>query len=598
MTIRLIIFAVSAVALISATACTDYLKPGNIDLTLPEPEVEQQEKIEYPQAYSFNHPCALVAESDIKRVRQSVAAQISTDPVYASWQRFCENSFANKDYKYSPLETIIRSGAANAARNNFIQAAKDAAAAWQLALRWRISGEQEYADKAVEILNAWADICKNITSSDNDRYLCAGFQGYTFANAAELLRDYNGWSQADQSDFKVWLRTVWLERNRWFLDNHGGSSVCNLHYWANWELANIASVLAIGIYCEDADIINYAYKNFREGEGSGNIDHFIPFATVEDPDVEILNAWADICKNITSSDNDRYLCAGFQGYTFANAAELLRDYNGWSQADQSDFKVWLRTVWLERNRWFLDNHGGSSVCNLHYWANWELANIASVLAIGIYCEDADIINYAYKNFREGEGSGNIDHFIPFATVEDPDGKTYALAQCMESGRDQGHATLVIAICAEICQMAWNIGLDFWGTYDNKILAMCEYTAKYNCKPIGIGQYICDDMPFTPYEYCLSGCGCRNTGHGARHTVVSKDSRGSNRPCWDLIYSHYTKEKKLPSNHAYYTQLYAKQLRYNNGVLSGDGGAGDERYGSNSSAFDQLGWSTMLFYRGE
>ena len=462
MTIRLIKFAVSAVALISATACTDYLKPGNIDLTLPEPEVEQQEKIEYPQAYSFNHPCALVAESDIKRVRQSVAAQISTDPVYASWQRFCENSFANKEYKYSPLETIIRSGAANAARNNFIQAAKDAAAAWQLALRWRISGEQEYADKAVEI----------------------------------------------------------------------------------------------------------------------------------------LNAWADICKNITSSDNDRYLCAGFQGYTFANAAELLRDYNGWSQADQSDFKVWLRTVWLERNRWFLDNHGGSSVCNLHYWANWELANIASVLAIGIYCEDADIINYAYKNFREGEGSGNIDHFIPFATVEDPDGKTYALAQCMESGRDQGHATLVIAICAEICQMAWNIGLDFWGTYDNKILAMCEYTAKYNCKPIGIGQYICDDMPFTPYEYCLSGCGCRNTGHGARHTVVSKDSRGSNRPCWDLIYSHYTKEKKLPSNHAYYTQLYAKQLRYNNGVLSGDGGAGDERYGSNSSAFDQLGWSTMLFYRGE
>ena len=49
---------------------------------------------------------------------------------------------------------------------------------------------------------------------------------------------------------------------------------------------------------------------------------------------------------------------------------------------------------------------------------------------------------------------------------------------------------------------------------------------------------------------------------------------------------------------YYVKLFAEQLRYVNGVLTGDGGSGDSRYGSTSGAFDQIGWGTMMFYRGE
>ena len=46
------------------------------------------------------------------------------------------------------------------------------------------------------------------------------------------------------------------------------------------------------------------------------------------------------------------------------------------------------------------------------------------------------------------------------------------------------------------------------------------------------------------------------------------------------------------------KLFADQLRYTNGVLTGDGGSGDSRYGNTSAAFDQIGWGTMMFYRGE
>jgi hypothetical protein len=55
---------------------------------------------------------------------------------------------------------------------------------------------------------------------------------------------------------------------------------------------------------------------------------------------------------------------------------------------------------------------------------------------------------------------------------------------------------------------------------------------------------------------------------------------------------------LPANTCYYTKLFAEQLRYRSGKLTGDCGAGDSRYGSSNSAFDQIGWGTLLFYQGE
>ena len=468
-------------ALMCAASCSDPLKDGVVDLTPNKPGGNTEtpgggsedgkedegggntgnQDFQYPAGYNFNHPCALVSAEDIARVKASVAAANTSDPVYVSYQNFCKSPYCVASYKANPVETIVRGDATGTgvSGENYGNIMRDASAAYQLALRYHISGETKYADAAVTILNAWADKCKKITANDNNQYLCAGFQGYTLGNAAELLRDYAGWASNDQNDFKTWLRNVWVAKNEWFVDNKGGSGVCDLHYWSNWELANLASLMAIGIYLEDVNLINKVYRNFREGTGSGAINNMIPYDPIPDP-------------------------------------------NG---------------------------HG-------------------------------------------------------------------MIAQSMESGRDQGHGTLVISMCAELCQMAWNLGIDFWGMENNKVLAMCQYTAKYNVKPTG--TYICVSMPFTPYSYCKPGCGCNNQSHGAEHTVVSEAGRGTIRPGWDLIYSHYKYEKNCSADEVYYVKLFAEQLRYTNGSLTGDGGSGDARYGSASGAFDQIGWGTMMFYKGE
>ena len=54
----------------------------------------------------------------------------------------------------------------------------------------------------------WARVTKGI-GGDSNYALAAGLYGYAFANAAELVRDYEGWSDEDFTTFKQWMLDVW-----------------------------------------------------------------------------------------------------------------------------------------------------------------------------------------------------------------------------------------------------------------------------------------------------------------------------------------------------------------------------------------------------
>ncbi len=306
--------------------------------------------------------------------------------------------------------------------------------------------------------------------------------------------------------------------------------------------------------------------------------------------VDILNQWAATCKEITSNDANHYLAAGAQGYTFANAAELLRDYGGWSTSDFESFKTWMVDVFAAKNYEFLTKHANQS--SNHYWANWDLVNMSSYLAIGILTENDDMVSFVVNYFYNGVGNGCIKQLVT-DTHDDPLMTGETIAQSQESGRDQGHASMLAAVTANLCQMAYTLylcnpeasDLDFFSSGDNLVLKMCEYTALFNIKngsdnSNATGSYIVSvtAMPFTTYtDYT-----------GTTETQVSEDSRGTIRPGWEIIYNHYAKVKGLPSGYIY-SQQFAEKLRP-------EGGAGDSRYGSNSGAFDQLGWGTLMKYR--
>ena len=212
----------------------------------------------------------------------------------------------------------------------------------------------------------------------------------------------------------------------------------------------------------------------------------------------------------------------------------------------------MTTVIYPINSDFLVRH--NNTCDSHYWANWDLASMTSILAIGVLCDDQSKFDEALAYFVSGIGEGAIDNAVHYIH---PDG----LGQWQESGRDQGHNTLGMALMGPFCEIAWNQGVDLYGYEQNKFLSSCEYVAKYN---------LGNDVPYVTYINCES----------VIQTNISSASRGIIRSGWDLLYNHYVNRMGVA---APYTAQYAEMVRP-------EGGGGN--YGSTSGGYDSLGFTTL------
>ncbi|MFC6100233.1 alginate lyase family protein [Olivibacter domesticus] len=276
--------------------------------------------------------------------------------------------------------------------------------------------------------------------------------------------------------------------------------------------------------------------------------------------IEIMNAWSARLKAVTGNA-DRYLAAGIYGYQFANAAEIMRTYSGWDTADFNRFKNMMLTVFYPLNDRFLREHNDACITN--YWANWDLCNMASILAIGVLCDDQAKYDQAINYFKNGAGNGSINKAV--WTLHSP-----TRGQWQEAGRDQGHSIMGVGLMASFCEMAWNQGDDMYGWNNNRFMAGAEYVAEYNRG---------NTVPYSTYNWG-TGQNCAPMSQ----TVISAAGRGEARPVWEMIYNHYVKRKgmNLPACAGIATQVRP------------EGGGGD--YGPNSGGYDQLGFGTLTFTR--
>lgn len=298
-----------------------------------------------------------------------------------------------------------------------------------------------------------------------------------------------------------------------------------------------------------------AYQNALRWHISGDTAH-------GDTARNILNEWSSTLTSITGSA-DRYLAAGLYGYELANAAELMRGYPGF---DVPRMQTMLLDVFYKplNERFLTGNEYGSDHNDAYiqnYWANWDLANMAATVAIGIFCDRPDIYAAGVEYFKYGAGNGSIYNAIPYLH---PNG----LAQWQESGRDQAHTQLGVGLMAVVGEMAWNQGDDLYGWGNNRFLRAAEYVAKYNNG---------GDVPFAAYQW-----GSGTTGAVQTHSAISSDSRNEYRPIWEMIYHHYAGRKGLSVPNV---AARAASVRPEGGP--------NPQY---PSTFDQLGFGTLLYTR--
>lgn len=297
-----------------------------------------------------------------------------------------------------------------------------------------------------------------------------------------------------------------------------------------------------------------AYQNALRWKVTGDVAH-------ANKAVEILNAWGYTLTGITGNA-DRFLAAGLYGYQMANAAEIMRTYSGWAPADFAQFKTMMLNVFYPMNNDFLVRHNTAHIDN--YWANWDLCNMASILSIGILCDDQAKIDQAVNYFKTGGGQGSINRAVPI--LHSP-----TLGQWQEAGRDQEHALMGIGLMGAICEMAWNQGIDLYGYNNNRFMAGAEYIARYNNMKT---------VPFAYYSW-RSGTG---GGSAQTHGVVSNAGQGATRPIWDLVIGHYAHRKGI----------FLPEAEEKAASTRPDGGP---QYGDHGSKFDHLGFTTLTSYRG-
>ncbi len=330
----------------------------------------------------------------------------------------------------------------------------------------------------------------------------------------------------------------------------------NRHAQSGWKANPQATVVRGGTgqnYVTFYNDVHAAYQN-------GLRHHVTGEAEYADTAVAILNAWSEKLTSI-AGNADRFLAAGLYGYQIANAAELVRDHPDFAL---DRFQDMLSGVIAPLSDDFLVNHNGAVVTN--YWPNWDLANMACVLATGIFCDDKAQVARAVDYFKNGEGLGAVKKAIP---VVHDDG----LAEWLEAGRDQGHALLGVGLMGTFCEMAWNQGIDLYGYDDNRFLKGAQYVAKW-----AMGGEVA-------YTENTRAKGAIN-GWSGRETASQAAGVDPNmtRPIWAMIANHYTKRRGLDAS--YVTRIAAK--------AAPEGGGGD--YGPNSGGFDQLGFGTLAFTR--
>lgn len=183
--------------------------------------------------------------------------------------------------------------------------------------------------------------------------------------------------------------------------------------------------------------------------------------------VKILNDWSNAVNAVVTGELFQLPIVDFM-----NAAELARTYKGWKADDFERFKKMARDYFYPACHDFCQK--GEN------WPGWGGPANTGIMLIGVFLDDEDMVNEAIDNFKNGISGDCITR-----------GLLKANGQPVEMGRDQPHAEIGLTAYANVCQVAWNQGIDLFSYEDNLLLRGYEYFCKYN-----LGH----EVDWTPVNY--------------------------------------------------------------------------------------------------
>lgn len=185
----------------------------------------------------FVHPGVLVQAKQLDFVKAKIAA--GEAPWATAFAAAKASKYGSLSYAPAP-RAVVECGSYSMPDYGCTDEKSDVTAAYTHALLFWFTGDEAYAKKSVEIMNAWSAVLTDHTNSNAP--LQSAWCASVWPRAAELIRArYAKWATADVARFAKMLKNVYLPE---VIKGAPGSN-------GNWELSMAEATVAIGVFLDD-----------------------------------------------------------------------------------------------------------------------------------------------------------------------------------------------------------------------------------------------------------------------------------------------------------------------------------------------------------
>ncbi|PZT70536.1 hypothetical protein DN402_18605 [Streptomyces sp. SW4] len=204
-----------------------------------------------PADAEFTHPGVLVGKAQLDTVRKNATA--GREPWLSAYLGMRDSEYGSYKYRARPVATVFCPAGAKAGRG-CVEEREDAIAAYTQALLFAVTGKEQHAAKARQIMDAWA--AKLTAHTGDNAGLQAGWTASTWSRAAEIVRHTpgGGWPADRVRRFADMLRTAHLSVLTKKTPDVNG----------NWDLIMTDGAVSAAVFLDDHETFNDALERFRD----------------------------------------------------------------------------------------------------------------------------------------------------------------------------------------------------------------------------------------------------------------------------------------------------------------------------------------------
>jgi hypothetical protein len=195
---------------------------------------------------TFTHPGVGVSRAQLDFVKAKV--QAGAQPWTNAFNQAKSSTYASLSRTPKP-RTVVECGPYSDPNYGCTDEREDAIAAYTDALLWYLTGDTRYAQKSIQLMDAWSATITDHTNSNAP--LQTAWSSSSWPKAAEIIKYlYGSWPNSGR--FATMLRNVYVPE----MINGSNSN-------GNWELSMTEALQGIAVFLEDKTIYDKAISLYR-----------------------------------------------------------------------------------------------------------------------------------------------------------------------------------------------------------------------------------------------------------------------------------------------------------------------------------------------